>query len=189
MKRKILGALAVFVAVSVTTFSQSGDSLSMPTVVSAEEINAVVTTPPLGGDKEVKIVGMGRYNLGVAVLQRGASKPGGKLNGINHTKISEAYYVVSGEGTFITGTTADMTDIKPIAPDNPLVTTVVGPGNNATFVKPSFSQHVKTGDVVLIPPGVYHGFSEIPDHIEYVTVRTDPDKVLPAGYINPAIKK
>jgi hypothetical protein len=30
---------------------------------------------------------------------------------------------------------------------------------------------------------------EIPDHIEYVSVRPDLDEVLPAGYISPAIRK
>ena len=46
-----------------------------------------------------------------------------------------------------------------------------------------------TGDVVIIPAGVYHGFSEVADHIEYVSVRPDLDKVLPAGYVNPALAK
>jgi mannose-6-phosphate isomerase-like protein (cupin superfamily) len=185
MKKKILGTLVVFVAISVTTFSQSGETPTMPTVVTAEEIEAVVQTPP-GGDREVKVVDVGRYNLGVAVLRRGATKAGAPVGAINHTKISEAYYVVSGEGTMVTG--GEVTNIKPLAPDNELLTTVVGPGNMATFVKPAFSRLVKTGDVVVIPPGVYHGFSDVPDHIEYVTIRTDPDKVLPGGYVHPSIK-
>ena len=106
---------------------------------------------------------------------------------INHTKITEVYYVVSGSGTLVTG--GEVTDVRPLAADNELVTTVVGPGNNATFVKPALTRQIKTGDVVVIPAGVYHGFSEVPDHIEYVSVRPDIDKVLPGGYINPALKK
>ena len=82
-----------------------------------------------------------------------------------------------------------MKDIRPLAPENELVTTVVGPSNNATFVKPAETRKVKAGDVIIIPAGVYHGFSEVPDHIEYVTVRPDMDKVLPGGYINPILKK
>jgi hypothetical protein len=33
------------------------------------------------------------------------------------------------------------------------------------------------------------GFSEVPDHIEYVSVRPDIEKVLPAAYVNPALKR
>ena len=56
-------------------------------------------------------------------------------------------------------------------------------------MNPAQTKKIKTGDIVIIPPGVYHGFSEVPDHIEYVTVRPDPEKVLPAGYIYPALKQ
>jgi quercetin dioxygenase-like cupin family protein len=148
-----------------------------------------VLDSPGGGDREVKIVNLDRFNLGVAILRRGASKPGAPLNGISHTKVTEAYYVVSGSGTMITGTDKDVKDKREIAKDSELYTTVVGPGYNATFIKPAQSQVVKTGDVVVIPAGVFHGFSEIPDHIEYVTVRPDPDKVLPGGYVHPSLTK
>ena len=187
MRKEILGALTVLVTVgAATTFSQSGTPPTGVTYVTAEEIDTVVKAPG-GGDREIKIVDMGRYNLGVAVLRRAALKPGGTLGGINHTKVTEVYYVVSGEGTLVTG--GDVKDIRPLAPENELVTTVVGPSNNATFVKPAESRKVKTGDVIIIPAGVYHGFSEVPDHIEYVTVRPDMDKVLPGGYINPILKR
>jgi len=156
------------------------------TVVSADEIQAVVAAPG-GGDREIKILDMGKYNVGVAVLRRAATKPGAAIGAINHTKVTEVYYVVSGSGTLVTG--GDVENIRPLAADNELVTTVVGPGNNATFKKPAQSRKIGAGDVVVIPAGVYHGFSEVPDHIEYVSVRTDPEKVLPAGYVHPAIKK
>jgi cupin superfamily acireductone dioxygenase involved in methionine salvage len=39
--------------------------------------------------------------------------------------------------------------------------------------------HLKPGDVILIPPGTGHWFTEIPDHITYLMVRIDPDKVVP----------
>jgi len=186
MKKKIMGTLAVLVTVAAgATHSQTEKLPTGVTFVTAEEINTVVKAPP-GGDREVKIVDMGRYNLGVAVLRRDALKAGGPITAINHTKITEVYYVVSGEGTIVTG--GEVKDVKPLAADSELVTTVVGPGNNGTFVKPAESRHVKAGDVIVIPAGVYHGFSEVPDHIEYVLVRPDMDKVLPGGYINPALK-
>jgi mannose-6-phosphate isomerase-like protein (cupin superfamily) len=189
MKKKILATLATVLAFAApSAFAQPLKQSDHATVVSAEQIEAVATKFK-GGDHEVQIVDVGPYNVGVAVLWRGAQKAGGVLRGISHTKITEAYYVVSGEGTFITANDAGVTDVKPLAADNELVTTVVGPGNNATITKVLDSYRVKTGDVVVIPPGIYHGFSEIPDHIEYVTIRPDMHKVLPGGYVNPEVKK
>lgn len=156
------------------------------TVISAQEIQTVERSPG-GGDREVRILDMmGRYHLGVAVLRRGAIKPGGPISAINHSRLTEVYYVVSGEGTLVTGGTVE--NVTPIPADNELVTTVVGPGNNARFTRPAMTRKIAAGDVVIIPAGVYHGFSEVPDHIEYVSVRPDVEKVLPAGYVHPSIK-
>ena len=52
----------------------------------------------------------------------------------------------------------------------------------------ALTREVRTGDMIMIPPGVYHGFSNVPDHIEYVTVRPDPTQALPAGHVHAAIK-
>jgi quercetin dioxygenase-like cupin family protein len=51
------------------------------------------------------------------------------------------------------------------------------------------SQEVKTGDIIIIPEGVPHGFSAIPDHVTYLSIRPDLKKVLQHGYVNPALKK
>ena len=183
MQRMMLGIVVLVVVLAqATAFAQT----DVVTIVSAEEIQTVVSAPG-GGDREIKILDMGKFNLGVAVLRRAATRPGAPLNGINHTKLTEVYYVVSGAGTFISG--GDIENVRALAADSELVTTIVGPGNNATFKKPAQTRKVSTGDVIIVPAGVYHGFSEVPDHIEYVLVRPDVEKVLPAGYINPALKK
>ena len=39
--------------------------------------------------------------------------------------------------------------------------------------------HLKAGDVIVIPAGVGHWFTKIDDHIRYLMVRIDPDKVTP----------
>ncbi len=48
---------------------------------------------------------------------------------------------------------------------------------------------VAAGDVVVIPAGVLHGWVEIPEQVRYLSIRPDPDRVLPAGYVNPAITR
>jgi len=185
MRSRLWSGMAVLLVSTTTLLAQSGVPPTVATFVTAEEIQAVVKAPG-GGDREVKIVDVGPLNMGVAVLRRNALKPGGPLRGINHTKVTEAYYVVSGEGTAIMGT--DVKDVKPVPADHDIVTTAVGPSNNATFVTVAQSRRIKAGDVVIIPIGVYHGFSEIPDHIEYVTIRPDLERVLPAGYIYPVLR-
>src|SRR5690349_14534195 len=165
MQRMLVGtAVLTAMLVPCAAFSQS----DVATIVSAEEIQTVVSAPG-GGDREVKILDLGKFNLGVAVLRRNATRPGAPLAGINHSKLTEVYYVVSGSGTFISG--GDVENVRALAADSELVTTVVGPGNNATFRKPAQIRKVSAGDVIVVPAGVYHGFSEVPDHIEYVLVR------------------
>ena len=184
MQRMMLGLFAlVMVLAPSRAFSQAQNEA---TIVSSEDIQTVVSAPG-GGDREIRILDMGKFNLGIAVLRRGATKPGAPMGAINHTKLTEVYYVVSGAGTIVTG--GDVENVRALAADSELVTTVVGPGNNATFKKPAQTRKVKAGDVIVIPAGLYHGFSEVPDQIEYVLVRPDVEKVLPAGYVNPALKK
>src|SRR5262245_44216902 len=138
--------------------------------VTAEEI-AAVAKAMTGGDEEIKIVDLGKYNLGVAVLKRAALKPANPVTALNHTRLTEIYYVTSGSGTLVTG--GEVTNVKPMADTNPLVTTVVGPSNTAVFTKPAQVRVIKAGDVVVIPAGGYHGWSGIHDQVQYVYVRRD----------------
>jgi hypothetical protein len=47
---------------------------------------------------------------------------------------------------------------------------------------------VTRGDIITIRPDAFHGWTKITDHVDYLSGRSDPDRVLPAGYVNPAIK-
>ncbi len=44
--------------------------------------------------------------------------------------------------------------------------------NGATY-------QLKAGDVIVIPAGVGHWFTKVDDHIRYLMIRIDPDKVTP----------
>jgi quercetin dioxygenase-like cupin family protein len=50
------------------------------------------------------------------------------------------------------------------------------------------TRDVKPGDIIVIPEGVPHGFSAIPDHVTYLSIRPDLKKVLQHGYVNPALR-
>ena len=54
-----------------------------------------------------------------------------------------------------------------------------GPGNNGSEIRNGVAHDIKAGDVVVIPAGTGHWFTKIDDHIDYLMVRIDPDKVTP----------
>jgi quercetin dioxygenase-like cupin family protein len=41
------------------------------------------------------------------------------------------------------------------------------------------AHQLKAGDVIVIPAGTGHWFTKIDDHITYLMIRVDPDKVTP----------
>ena len=94
--------------------------------------------------------------------------------------------MVSGSGTLITGGT--IVNGTRSAADNEVTTILNGPSCNGTMVGYS-SQQIKEGDIIVIPEGVPHGFTTIPDHVTYLSVRPDLKKVLQHGYVNPGLTK
>lgn len=47
---------------------------------------------------------------------------------------------------------------------------------------------VKVGDIVIVPPGVVHGWADIPDHVDYLSFRPSQN-VMQDGWVNPTIAK
>ena len=167
--------------------SQPARTAGSSAYLSAADIQRVITAPAGGIDRQLRVVGMDNHNVGVGILRRGALRGGGPVAALNHERISEVYYVISGSGTLLTG--GSVKDIKPVDANSDTVKVLVGPSNSATFVQAAERRTLAAGDVVIIPPGVYHGFSEIPDHIEYLSMRADVDRVLPTGYVHPVLGK
>jgi len=54
-----------------------------------------------------------------------------------------------------------------------------GPGNNGSDIRNGVAHRIKAGDVVVIPAGTGHWFTRIDDHINYLMIRYDPEKVTP----------
>ena len=155
------------------------------TDVPRTEIEAVMNAPEGGVDRQVRVVDVGALNVGVGVLQRGRLEDAGEpVRGIAHTQVTEVYYVLSGSGTLITG--GPIVEPTPLPDDSEVVEVAVGPSVFAPFTEGE-RRTVSAGDVVVIPAGVLHGWVEVPDHVTYLSVRPDPDRVLPAGYANPAL--
>ena len=177
MYRITLAGVCVLVMLShAGTFTQGTQPPTLATDITAAEVQAVINAPTGGGDRQMKVVDMGKYNVSVGVLRRGQTKPGAPVGAINHEHVTEVYYIVSGSGTLLTA-------------EGEIVKVAVGPSNQGTFRQAAQTRKVGPGDIVIIPPGVYHGFTDVADHVDYVSVRPDPDHVLPAGYVHPLLKK
>ena len=116
----------------------------------------------------------------------GEQRPGATgPTGIFHDDTAESYVVISGSGTLITG--GSIVNGKRSGPNDEVTTVLNGPSCGGTMVGYT-SREIKTGDVIIIPEHVPHGFSAIPDHITYLSIRPDLKKVLQHGYVNSALK-
>ena len=180
------GGIGFAGAVVLLLSSHASAQIASATDVTQAEYLAVKNAPEGGVDRQVKVVDIGKSNVAVGILHRdGLERTNGPARGIVHSRVTEVYYIHSGGGTLMTGgTTSERRDIPA---DNAIVTTIVGASFRAVSTGGD-SRYVSAGDIVVIPAGVFHGWTEIEDHVTYLSIRPDPDKVLPAGWVNPVIR-
>ena len=108
--------------------------------------------------------------------------------GISHDHQTETYIIVSGGGTLVTG--GRIVNGRKSGPDSEVTKVLNGPSCSGAIAGPDVVKRVvKVGDIIIIPATVPHGWTDITDHVDYLSVRPDPDRVLPAGYVNPTMKK
>ena len=168
-----------------------GQATAPPPVVgiTKAEIETVLKhkgTEGAGTDRQIKVANLGAYKLGVGVLYRGPTKPGAPIAAITHSQVTEAFYILSGSGTLVTGMTVD--NDRAFPPETEFVRLAVGPSSGGVF-KGGDRRPIAEGDVVIVPAGVPHGFDDITDHLTYLSIRPDLAGVLPANYVHPALRK
>ena len=129
-------------------------------------------------DQQVRSIDLGRAQVGVGVVTRGKLIPGSVGAEVaEHEQISEVYYILEGSATLLTG--PELVDPRK-RPDNlKTVREQNGPGYNSKSIRNPLTTELKAGDMIVIPAGTGHWFTRIDDHITYVMVRIDPDKVVP----------
>lgn len=114
-----------------------------------------------------------------------ASAPAGTPTGLFHESQTEGYYIISGAGTMVTG--GHIVNGRKGAADAPVTTTLNGPSCSGSIMGSDVVlREVKTGDIIIIPAGVPHGWTNIPDHVDYLSFRPS-QRVLTAGYVHPSI--
>jgi mannose-6-phosphate isomerase-like protein (cupin superfamily) len=147
------------------------------TFIASEEIQAYLKRAPADAvvtDQQVRAVDVGKSNVDIGVVYRNKLASGPVAE---HDLVSEVYHVIDGSATLVLGW--DITDLKPRPPDDRAVKLLNGPGGNGASIRNGVTYQLKPGDVVIIPAGVGHWFTKIDDHISYLMVRIDPDKVTP----------
>ena len=133
----------------------------------------------------MKVVDIGDANVAVGVLFRDRIEASGEpVGGIVHSHVSEVYYITKGSGTLVTGGT--LLGRRDAPSDSDIVNVLVGDSFFTSVARGDGQvREVREGDIVVIPAGVFHGWHSVDERVEMVSIRPDPKKVLPEGYVNP----
>ena len=202
MKNK-LKPLVAATLIAFPALAAAQDDETYATYITEEQWQMVNELP--GVDRQIVSRDIGKLNLSVGIIHRGAverasgrstpnpERPCGvsstnrnsQARGIMHYHQTETYYIASGSGTLVTG--GEIMNGNESAPDSNVTNVLNGPSCSGLIVGDWVAKHVKEGDIIIIPAGTPHGWLEVPVHVDYLSVRPDPDRVLPDDYINPAL--
>jgi mannose-6-phosphate isomerase-like protein (cupin superfamily) len=128
-------------------------------------------------DQQVRDINIGKANVGIGMVYRGKLDKPGTASVAEHDLVSEVYHIISGSATLVLG--PDIVNRQRRPATQRTVVEFNGPGNNGSDIRNGVAYNLKAGDVVVIPAGTGHWFTKIDDHINYLMIRFDPDKVTP----------
>ncbi len=128
-------------------------------------------------DQQVRDVEIGKAHVGIGMVYRGRLDAPAPDSVAEHDLVSEVYHVISGSATLVLG--PDIVNRQRRPATLRTVREFNGPGNNGSGIRNGVAHQIKAGDVVVIPAGTGHQFTRIDDHINYLMIRIDPDKVTP----------
>jgi len=170
MRKTIFGIVAILGMLAAQT------SRTAPAIyITGSDIQATLKKAPADSvtDQAIRTITVGNLNVGVGVVHRSAKA---MQTSIMHDELTEIYHVLSGSGTLVTGGSL----VKPerFPADSATVKDLAGPSWRGTVLENGVSRKVKSGDVVIIPAGTGHWFSQIDGAIDYEVMRVDPGKLL-----------
>jgi mannose-6-phosphate isomerase-like protein (cupin superfamily) len=189
------------------------------TIITHGDLEKVLQLGPKATDHTVAVVDMGQnYQMSIGVVHRGptgaprpaaaggpgsqtattqeacglASAPAGapvaNVGMLAHASTAETYVVIAGSGTLVTG--GQILDGRKSPAESDVVKILNGPTCNGKVAGDFVSTKMNVGDIAVIPAGVPHGWSEIPTEVTYLSVRPDPEHVLPkAPYTYPGLRQ
>jgi hypothetical protein len=213
MNNTALKFLVIASALSPAAALAQAGAPTTSTVITKEEIAKISATEQSQRtrDENAKVVDIGDgYSMELGVVHRSSTRtpappraagaapaeergacgrtmatlpPDGIPGGLTHDSQTEGYYITSGGGTaFIDGyiVNGKHSTANPDGGPN-------GPTCGGTSYE-SKKIELKVGDVLIVPPGVVHGWADIPDHVDYLTFRPSHG-VMKNGWVNPTIAK
>jgi mannose-6-phosphate isomerase-like protein (cupin superfamily) len=186
MKYVLCGALALMASTPLLAQGKVNPTDPQPscymcpgTFIPVDELNAYTkkAIEERHIDQQVRDIDIGKARVGIGMVYRGKLDAPSPDSVAEHDQISEVYHIISGSGTLVLG--PDITNRQRRPATQKTVVEFNGPGNNGTEILNGISRDLKPGDVVVIPAGTGHWFTKIDDHINYLMIRFDPDKVTP----------
>ena len=114
-------------------------------------------------DQPIKAADVLGGKASVAMLHR--VKP--EASALIHDHVTETYYILSGSGTIVTG--GRLGDAKP----TDLTRLNAGMSQTGTRIGGE-SRTIGPGDIVIIPAGTPHSFSQLDGPISYLVYRFEP---------------
>jgi mannose-6-phosphate isomerase-like protein (cupin superfamily) len=172
----ILMTMAALYAQNVPTATCQG---CPATYISNEELQAYLKRAIARNqiDQQVRSVDAGKSGIAIGMVHRNRLDKPANNSVAEHDHVSEVYHVISGSATLVTG--PDLVDAQRRPATNENVRLLNGPGSNAASIRNGVTHQLKAGDAIIIPAGTGHWFTKIDDHISYIMIRIDPDKVVP----------
>jgi mannose-6-phosphate isomerase-like protein (cupin superfamily) len=166
--RNLAAMLFVF---SMAAAAQKPDSA---TFISGTDIKAQKVVAAL------RIVDTGKNYVGIGVQNRPKAEKGKAGNPLAHTNVTEVYFVTAGSATLATGGVLTGAKTFPAGPDGNYKDNGegIGPGVSGSVAQPGEVRQIVPGDVIIIPAGVPHWFTEVQEPLTYTVVRIDPAKVI-----------
>ncbi|MEO8678626.1 MAG: hypothetical protein ABI665_06250 [Vicinamibacterales bacterium] len=146
--------------------SLSAEQASVPAVHISKEEHEKVLKESIANkvvDQPIKATEVPGGKASVAMLHR--VKP--EVSSLIHDRVTETYYILSGSGTIVTG--GRLGDAKP----TDLTRVNAGMSQTGTRIGGD-SRKVKPGDIVIVPAGTPHGFSDLDGPISYLVYRFEP---------------
>jgi mannose-6-phosphate isomerase-like protein (cupin superfamily) len=179
MRKLMMGVVGVMFALSALSAQEPTCKNCPGTYIPRAEVQAYAKRAMENNlvDQQIRAVDIGKINLDVGVVYRGKLAKPTEAPVAEHDLVSELYHVIEGSATLMLG--PDIVNPKRRSADLETVRLFNGPGNNGTSIRNGISYDLEAGDVVIIPAGTGHWFTKIDDHILYLMVRIDPDKVTP----------
>ena len=162
-----LAALAMTLSLDVLAAEQAPQAPIPAVFISKEEHDAVLkeSIAKNAVDTPIKATDVPGGKAAVAMLYR--SKP--EVSALIHNDVTETYYILSGSGTIVTGGS--------LGTPKPTDLTRVNAGMSQTGTRlGGESKKVKPGDIIIIPAGTPHSFSELDAPISYLVYRFEPKK-------------